>query len=220
MEPFRFTSCVELQEMLGRRARDEQELLEHLEDLPLESITCHTASRLLAHEVIESPYTNDFAEWAAREVRDQVLGERLGIVEPFDHANLSELRDELVLILDDHLSRISIVPRVVHGQPFDFMKSWLLPVPTDREARTLEEFATALRSVDTSVLYYHTVDARLRRGVARGDFAAWLESAGYPALAGKVARLSPFSTSLEAIRARLVELVSAEPAAAPPREAA
>ena len=36
--PFSFVGCWELREMLGRSARDEQQLLEALEEIPLDSI--------------------------------------------------------------------------------------------------------------------------------------------------------------------------------------
>src|SRR5262249_34405479 len=50
-EPFHFTSVVQLPEMLGRRARDEQELLDLLEEVPIDTIYHHTAARFLRFEV-------------------------------------------------------------------------------------------------------------------------------------------------------------------------
>ncbi len=207
-EPFRFTSVVQLPEMLGRRARDEQELLELLEDVPIDSIYYHTAARFLRFEVVDAMFPNDFAMWAAREVRDQVLGERLGIIDPFDFPNLEALRQELVTTLDDHLSHINVVPRVIHGEPFHFMRSRLIEIPSGFEATDLESFADALGRVDTSSIYYHTVEARLRKGVPEGDFARWIGSAlGARELAGRFARLSPFSSNIEAMRKQLLALV-------------
>src|SRR5207247_10475333 len=45
--PFHFFGCWELREMLGRRAYDERELLEQLEEVPLDSIYFHTHSGFL-----------------------------------------------------------------------------------------------------------------------------------------------------------------------------
>lgn len=211
VEPFRFTSVVELPEMLGRRARDEQELLELIEDVPLDSIYYHTAGRFLRHEVLEAFFPNDFASWAAREVRDQVLGERLGVIDPFDLPNLEGLRLELVTTLDDHLSRIGVVPRVIHGEPFHFMRSRLVEVPTGLEARTLDELQACLERVDSSSIYFHTVEARMRRDHPEGEFALWVaDQLGLPALAAKIARLTPFASSLESMRRDLLALVARE----------
>jgi hypothetical protein len=207
-QPFHFTSVVELPEMLGRRARDEQELLELLEDVALDSIYYHTAARFLRHEVVEASFPNDFASWAAREVRDQVLGERLGAIDPFDSPTLEALRHELVTTLDDHLARITVVPRVIHGEPFHFMRSRLIAVPTGFAARDLGEFERCLESVDASSIYWHTVEARMRRNTPRGDFTQWVvDQCGRPELGDAMARLSPFASSLEGMRRDLLALV-------------
>ena len=84
--PFHFHGCWELHEMLGRRAYDERELLEHLEDVPLDSIYFHTHGCFLRERTFPGAYPNDFATWAAIQVRDRVLGEKLGIVDPLDFA--------------------------------------------------------------------------------------------------------------------------------------
>jgi hypothetical protein len=209
VEPFRFTSVVELPEMLGRRARDEQELLEQLEEVPLDSIYYHTAGRFLRHEVVEASFPNDFAAWASREVRDQVLGERLGIIDPYDVPTLEALRQEIGTTLDDHLARITVVPRVIHGEPFHFMRSRLVAIPTGLDARTLEELEQALARVDASSIYWHTVEAHMRRGHPGGEFALWIrEQLGLPELAARVARFSPFASSLESMRRALIALLA------------
>lgn len=208
--PFSFTSVVQLPEMLGRRARDEQELLELLEDVPIDTIYHHTAARFLRFEVVDAMFPNDFAMWAAREVRDQVLGERLGVIDPFDFPSLEALRLELVSTIDDHLSRIGVIPRVIHGEPFYFMRSRLIEIPAGQVAVDLASFEEALSQVDASAIYYHTVEARLRKGVTEGDFARWLgDQLQMKELAARVGRFSPFSSSLEAMRRQLVAAVRA-----------
>ena len=81
--PFEFTGCVELREILGRRARDERELMEEIEGAPAESIYYHTDSVFLRRPLVAGSYPNDFAIWVAAQIRDQVLAERLGMVDPF-----------------------------------------------------------------------------------------------------------------------------------------
>ena len=87
-DPFFFTGCWELREMVGRSARDEQQLLEAIEEIPPDSLSYHTHSFFLRHKYIAGPYPNDFATWAAIQVRDRVLGEKLGILDPYDIENL------------------------------------------------------------------------------------------------------------------------------------
>ena len=44
--PFALTGRIELREILGRRARDERELMEEIEQAPAESIYHHTTRQL------------------------------------------------------------------------------------------------------------------------------------------------------------------------------
>src|SRR6188508_2315910 len=96
-------------------------------------------SYFLRHSYVERVYPNDFAQWVAMEVRDHVLGERLSVVDPFEFRELESLRAELISVIDDHLSRTPIVPRVMFGEPFYFNKSRIIQVPTRTEVETLLE---------------------------------------------------------------------------------
>lgn len=205
--PFLFVGCWELREMLGRSVRDEQQLLEAIEVVPLDSIYYHTHSFFLRHKYIAGPYSNDFATWAAIQVRDRVLGEKLGILYPFDYESMESLRAEIMAIIEDHLTTLQISPRAIYGEPFHFMQSRIIEVPTGLKARTLTEFRETLATVDLSVIYYHTFEASLRLGRHRGDFSLWIEEqVGLPELAEKMAKIDPYLMSLEAVRNRFVKL--------------
>ncbi|MGH7821365.1 MAG: DUF5752 family protein [Candidatus Binatia bacterium] len=208
--PFHFMACWELREMLGRRASDVQELLDGLEEAPLDSIYFHTHSYFLRHPYIAGPYPSDFANWAAIQVRDRVLGERLAVVDPFEIGDLEALRTELITILDDHLSNVGFVPRVTYGEPFYFMQSRILAVPTGVKARSLPEFTEVLERVDASSIYFHVFDAMARKG-GRSDFQIWVEDGlGQSDLARRIARVNPYAASLEGVRGRVVELCRRE----------
>ncbi len=210
--PFHFLGCWELREVLGRRAFDERELLEHLEEVPLDSIYFHTQSVLLRERVFPGRYPNDFATWAAVQVRDEVLGEKLGVIDPQGYPDLESLRAEVVSLIDDHLAQLTLVPRVIFGAPFHFVQSRVLEIPTGVKVRTLTEFRDALATVDTAVVYLHVVEARGRRGGRRNDFAAWVdEQLGLPELAAKMARLNPFPLGLEEMRRRLLAVCGESP---------
>lgn len=205
--PFEFVACLELREMLGRTAWDERELLTGIEEVPADSIYFHTHSSFLRSRYIVRPYPNDFATWAAIQVRDRVLGERLAVVDPFEFDDIEGLRSELVAIIDDHVHGLEMVPRIVYGEPFYFMRSTIIEVPTGLVAHTLEEFAAALRRVDLSVIYYHIFEPGRQQGRLTDPAAQWLErDLGMPDLAARVRRLNPYVCSLEGLRAGLLAL--------------
>ncbi|HLC41206.1 MAG TPA: DUF5752 family protein [Methylomirabilota bacterium] len=206
--PFVFIGCIELLEDVGLRAQSERELIERLEEVPAGSIFYHTYGYFLRHRYFVGPYANDFATWAVVHLRDQMLGERLAVVDPFEFDTLEQLREELISVIDDHLSHLSAVPRADYGEPFYFVQSHVVEVPTGHEAWGLEEFRGCLADVDASAIYYHLVEARARLGRRSGDFAAWLrESLSRPDLAEHVERIDLYLSSLERVRARVLNLL-------------
>ena len=194
-----------MQEILGQEAEDEKRLVDLLEEVPLDSIYFHTHSNFLRHSHLERAYPNDFAQWVAMEVRDRLLAERLAVIDPFDFKGLEALREELISVIDDHLSRAAIVPRVIFGEPFYFNQSRILQVPTDLEVSTLLEFRPALSVVDVSAIYFHMFEARHRLEHEKSDFSAWIqESLGLPDLAGRLRAINPYLGSLERLRSALL----------------
>lgn len=205
--PFRFMACSEIQELLGKQAEDERSLAELLEEVPVDSVYFHTHSYFLRHRFIERIYPNDFAEWIANQVRDHVLAERLSVVDPYDFTSLEMLREELISIIDDHLSGMSTVPRAQFGSPFYFNRSRILQVPTGLEVRTLPEFRDAISEVDVSALYFHVFEAHLRLQREENDFSSWIrESLKLPALANRMKALNPYVGSLERLRSSLLNM--------------
>jgi len=204
---FRFNACSEIQEILGKQAEDERALAELLEEVPLDSVYFHTHSYFLRHRFIERIYPNDFAEWVGEQVRDHVLAERLSVVDPFDFKSLEALREELISILDDHLSGLASVPRAGFGTPFYFNRSRILEVPTGVETRTLREFRDAISAVDASSIYFHVFEAHLRLEREENDFSAWIRSGlNMPDMADRIKSLNPYLGSLERLRSGLLKV--------------
>lgn len=206
--PFVFTGCVELHQTLNLRAQDERELMDRLEDVPAASVLFHTYGYFLRHGPTTTAYGNDFAAWVAMQVRDQVLAERLAVVNPFEFESLDRLREELVTVIGDHLTRLSSVPRIEFGEPFYFQQSDVVQVALGPGVTSLAEFRNALADVDTSAIYFHMIEARARLGRRADDFSEWIRSSlQLPVLADRVARIDAYMTSLERVRARILGLV-------------
>lgn len=206
--PFQFTGCVEIRQALDHRARDERELLDRLEDVPAGSVFYHTHGYFLRHRPVTTAYGNDFAAWVAVHVRDQVLAERLAVINPFEIAGLEDLREELMSTVHDHLLRLSTVPRVEFGEVFHFQQSHIVEVPLGPPVTTLAEFRAGLSEVDSSAIYFHMVEARSRLGRRSGDFAEWIrDSLAMPALAEPIERIDAYMTNLERVRARVLSLL-------------
>ena len=206
--PFQFIGCVEVRQALDHRARDERELLDRLEDVPAGSVFYHTHGYFLRHRPVTTAYGNDFAAWVAGHVRDQVLAERLAVINPFEAASLEDLREELMSTIHDHLLRLSAVPRVEFGDVFHFQQSHIVEVPLGAPVTTLADFRAGLSEVDASAIYFHMVEARSRLGRRSGDFAEWIRDAlAMPDLADRIERIDAYMTNLERVRARVLALL-------------
>ena len=207
--PFRFYSCMELRKVLGKRAMDEQRLLELIEEVPADSIYYHTHSYYLRHSYIQGPFPNDFATWVALHVQDRVLAERLGLLDPFQFDDIEQLREALLTVLGDHLNRMKTVPHCWSGVPFEFISSHMIEADLGIEVHTLREFRDALVRVDIGSVYNHVCEARLRKGHPCGDFADWVSAAeglAMPDLAARLVQVNRLGLSLENMRLKLVRL--------------
>jgi len=208
--PFRFVSCIELREVLGKRAMDEHRLLELIEEVPADSIYYHTHSYFLRHAYTQQLYSNDFAAWIVLYAQDRVLGERLGVLDPFDFSDIEQLRDAIVRIMADHLNHsTTVVPRCIVSEPFEFLRSHIIEIPLGMEARSLREFYDALADVEVGAVYNHVCEARMRKKPLSADFADWLsseEGLGLQELASKVERVGRLGLSLEGMRNKILRL--------------
>lgn len=212
MDTFEFKGCIEIKELLGKKADDELKLLELIEEVPTDSIYYHMYSYFLRHSYVTEPYPNDFANWAALQVRDRVLGEQLASVTSGRFKSLEDIRLELVDIIDQHLSTIHTIPFIGYGQPFYFMKSQIIEIPTGVRVTTFKEFTEALKTVEVSAIYNHVFEARLRIRKGKSDFSLWLEETqGKQELAGKIELIDSYMYSLEGLRNKIVELCEKEP---------
>lgn len=213
VRPFQFVSCMELREVLGKRATDISRLLELMEEVPSDSIYYHTHSYYLRHAYAQTLYPNDFATWVALYAHDRVLGERLGVLDPFAYLSPEALRQEIMTIIDDHLISHPMVSRAVSGEPFDFIRSHVIEAPLDRQAWTLLEFRHAVHEVEAGALYFHLCEARMRKTPGFDDFSHWLSAKDglhMPELAAQVQRVARLGLNLEGMRARIVALCDAE----------
>jgi hypothetical protein len=205
--PLHFAGCVELRQTLDVHAHDERELMSRIAEVPADSIYFHTFGYFLRHHPQTTAYGNDFARWAALEIGDRALAERLAVVDPFAFPRLDALRDNLMAILEDHLQRHAVGGRLEFDRAFHFQRSHLVEVPLGLGAASLAEFRAGLARIDESAIYLHTVETRVRARRAEA-FTTWLQDAlGMPELAERFERADPYLTTLERVRGRLLGFV-------------
>ena len=207
-EPFHFHSRTHLTELTGFKAKNLRELADILKKVPDTVIYHHTHHFLEQHHYLTPEPSNDFAVWVSDALGDEALGEGLASVDTFAFFNLEALRERLVGIIEERLSRGSNFREVMPGREFHFAKSVSVILPTPYVAHDLREFVEALRKISLSSLYFHIFESRLRLGKGLNDFSIWIkDSLGETELGEEIARLDPYTYSLEGLRSTLIQLI-------------
>jgi uncharacterized protein DUF5752 len=207
-DPFRFVTQTSLVELTGLRARDLYELLEHLKNVAGSVLYYHTHHFLKQHQFLSPEPPNDFAYWVTNVLQEDRLGEQLAAIDTVRFISLKSLREALVGTIDRYLAKGRSARVAPEGDEFHFMKARSFVLETPYTARTLEEFAEAIQKISVNSLYHHIFEARLRLERGTNDFSKWLETElGETALAKTIARLDPYTVTLESLRQKILRLV-------------
>jgi small-conductance mechanosensitive channel len=210
-KPFTFYSRSHIKELTGLKARNLRELADTLRVVPDSVIYYHTHHFLEEHHYLTPQPANDLAMWVDDALGDEVLAEKLAAVDTFQFTSLQALRDRHVSIIEEQLTRGGIPRESAPGDEFHFVKSISVIIKAPYEAGDMREFVEALRKLSPGSLYFHIFESRLRLGRGLNDFSAWLaDSLDEHELADRIARLDPYTYTLEGLRAQLIELIEKE----------
>ena len=210
-EPFRFYARAHLKELTGLKAKNLRELADVLKTVPESVIYYHTHHFLEEHHYLTPQPSNDLALWVDEALGEETLAERLASVDTFEFTSLQALRERLVTIVEEYLSHVSDLREASEGREFHFVKSVSVILPTPYEANDIREFLESLRQLSPGSLYFHVFESRLRLGRGQNDFSTWLaESLDETELAERIAKLDPYTYSLEGLRSSLIQLIEKE----------
>ena len=208
--PFRFYTRMHLSALTGLKAATLEELMELVRDVPGACIYHHTHRFLQQHQYLSPEPPNDFAYWVKEVLGENELGERLASIDTVQFMTIRELRDKIAATIAEYLKENpSAGKRFAHeDQQFHFIKSMSFVLPTKYTAANLSEFADILKKVTIDSIYFHVFEARLRLEKGTNDFSLWMEtSLGDTDLAKRIARLDPYTQTLEDLRATIIGIV-------------
>jgi hypothetical protein len=204
---FQFYSEFNLPILLGRKAKNINELMEGIKQVPGASIYYHTHRFLKQHHFLIPELPNDFAYWLRNVLNMRQLGELVSSINIVECSNLDQLRKKLIDSFESFNHRDEFSFNCAPGYEFQFMscKTFSLPVPF--KAGSLKEFEKMLKEVSIYVFYYHIFEPRLRRGKSKNDFAEWFEEIGETELSDRISRLDPYTMTIEEYRKKILEMV-------------
>lgn len=206
---FEFKQCTILVKSTGKYAKSLAELRELLAAVSDDSIAHHTYQYFLKGHIME--YTNDFSHWVGESLEESALAEHLSNIDPYAYPSADQLRREILRVIDDYREQFPEPREAMPRDEFYFNETVTLVFPAGVRARNLAEFMMAIKYIDSSSLYYHFYDARVRLGGRSDDFSAWFrEELDKDRLAERLATIDPFMHNLEGIRERIAEAAEEE----------
>jgi hypothetical protein len=107
-----------------------------------------------------------------------VLGEQLGLVDPYQHGSVASLRLALANAIEERLWGLERVPTCQPGLELHLIESSILSFDTGERFSTPAAIAEALPSITLRSLFYHVHEARRRSPGCVDDFSGWLEHYG------------------------------------------
>jgi hypothetical protein len=213
--PFEVKDCTLISRMAGvDTALNLRELRERLRISPVECLFHHTCETVIRPAFDDPEFRNDFAVWAARSLRDRVLAERLGIINPYALPDFETLRSALIDIIDDRLAEVNQIPWVEKGDDFRFMQAMTVVFDTEHKLFVPDDLQEQLPDMTLSSIYYHFVEARRRTENRQDDFTAWLVGFGAVTepLVKALKEIDFYFLALPELKRRLITAVDTTPA--------
>jgi hypothetical protein len=206
MKTFEVKDCALLMRMSGLPpAMNLRELRDRIAVCGENVLYHHFCETTLRPTFDDPDYRNDFAAWARFYMRDRVLAERLGIIDPYAFDTMEELRVAVLEIIDDRLGEVTMIPWVRPGDEFLFREAITVIFDTGERIRNPHELAPAILRMTDGSIYYHFLEALRRPPVRKDDFSVWLLGAGdeYAQLIRSLGAIDFYFYSLARLRKEL-----------------
>jgi hypothetical protein len=206
MEPFAFFDSSLSRCATGRSCSNLRELLDAVRTASDEVLQHHMMRCALEDHFELYEFPNDLARWCWDALGDRVLGEQLGLVDPYQYASLAEVRSALANCIEGQLWALDRVPWCRPGRELHLIESRLVSYDTGERASSPASLADGLARASLRSLYYHVHEARRRTANATDDFSAWLEAYGAePSLVARLRGIDFYFLNLKQLRQELLD---------------
>ena len=163
---------------VGRSCSNLRELLDAVRTAP-DAVLEHHMMRCPLEDYFElHEFPNDLARWCWEALGDPVLGEELGLVDPYKQPSPAALRATLVETIEDRLWGLERIPWCRPGLELHLVASRVVAYDTGERIPTPAALAEAIERMSLRSLFYHIHEARRRTAGATDDFSAWLAECG------------------------------------------
>jgi hypothetical protein len=203
--PFVVRDCALVAISTGKRAQNLRELRDHTLDIHEGSIYYHFWGGLLHPRFDDPQFNNDFANWSHYRLHDNILAERLAVIDPTDFQELDDLRREVVEVLDQRLDEVERPSWVETDGEFHFIRSQIVVFDTGLRIENPEDLPDLVARMSVGTIFYHVIDARRRYPKGADDFRTWLSGLDdrFEPVCERLAAIDPNFMSLVEMRRKL-----------------
>jgi hypothetical protein len=206
IEPFALFDCNLSRCALGRSCTNLRELLDAVRTIPDAAIEHHMMRCALDDHFELYEFPNDLARWCWEGLGDDVLGEELGLVDPYQHESLASLRAALVNVIEERLWNLDRVVSSRPGLELHLIESEIVAYDTGERFPTPAALAGSLARIPLRSFFYHVHEAH-RRAKLTDDFSDWLEQYGAdPSLVAKLRAIDFYFLNLSQLRGEIIQV--------------
>lgn len=208
--PFLVKDCALATLATGIKARSLLQLRDKLVAIPISSIYLHFWGGRLRTTFEHRVYHNDFSFFAHHSLQDDILAERLELLNPHEFPNMEDLRLAILEILDDRIDESESFSITTEEREFYFMSSKIIIFNTQYQFLDPKELVVILPKLTRSSIFYHFIDSA-RRLVSHGDdFSTWLAEFGeeHLSLITSLKKIDPYFISLTDLHHKIINVVT------------
>ncbi len=200
--PFEVKDCALVPIATGNKAQNLKELRDALPNVDQGSIYFHFWGGLLRPTFDDPEFVNDFAIWSYYALHDEILAERLAIIDPTAFTDLESVRQELIEIVEERLDEVQWPTWASNDQQFHFIRSQIVIFDTNRSIEDPEDLVELTPKMGLGSIFYHFIDSRRRTPDRHSDFEAWLQgfNGEYEKLCRLISRVDPYFITLRELR--------------------
>jgi len=208
--PFLVKDCSLSTISTGERAGNLIEFRDKLATIHEGCIYHHFWGGHLRPMFVDPEYHNDFAAWAHHTLHDDILAERLGIIDPTDYKSLELLRQTVLEVVEERLDEREVFFWSKKRENFHFVLSKLIVFSTRLCMINPVDLITVVPAMSTHSIFYHFIDARGRLPDHLNDFSVWIKSFGeeYNELSYQLKSLDPYFFTLAELKKQVIKIVN------------
>ncbi len=208
--PFQIKDCALAAIATGFKAQSLLGLRERLAALPANWMYYHFWGGRLRTSFEHREYHNDFSFWSHQCLHDDILAERLELLNPTDYPNMEALISDLIEIIDNRIDEREIISWSKPEEQFHFIRSKIFVFHTNHSINHPRELVNVFPLLSRSSLFYHFIDSARRVPERIDDFSLWLleYKDEYQDLIAELRKIDPYFISLAHLQAKLTKIAT------------